>query len=126
MMATVAILICFVLVFTVALMVIIPVVVSQLNEFGKALPEYLGKLQELIASPRAFLPDWVSTQIETVKQNITTVMSEGAGFIGVVIKHIWASGRTLLDVFSSLIVTPVVAFYILTLWNKRVKKYDSR
>lgn len=125
MMATVVILICFVLVFTVALMVIIPVIVSQLNEFGKALPGYIGKLQELIASPQAFLPDWLSTQIETVKQNFSDVMSEGAGFIGGLLKQIWASGRTLLDVFSLLIVTPVVAFYILLDWDKMVDKVDS-
>lgn len=125
MMATIVILVCFVLVFTLSLMIIIPIIVSQLNDFGMALPEYIGKLQELVASPRAFLPDWISSQIEAVKDNFSNVMSEGAGFIGGLLKQIWASGRTLLDVFSLLVVTPVVAFYILLDWDKMVSRVDS-
>ncbi|CAD7033639.1 AI-2E family transporter [Pseudorhizobium endolithicum] len=125
MMATVVILVCFVLLFALSLMIIIPVIVSQLNDFAQALPGYVGKLQELIATPDAFLPDWLSTQIETAKQNFSDVMSEGAGFIAGLLRQIWASGKTLLDVVSLLVVTPVVAFYILLDWDKMVRKVDS-
>lgn len=125
MMATVVILICFVLVFALSLMIIIPVIVNQLNGFAQALPDYVAKLQELIATPDAFLPDWLSVQIETAKQNFSDMMSEGAGFLGGLIRQIWASGKTLLDVVSLLVVTPVVAFYILLDWDKMVAKIDS-
>jgi len=125
LMASVVILICFVLIFALSLMIIIPVIVSQLNDFAEALPGYVSKLQELIASPRAFFPDWLSAQIETVKQNFSDVMSEGAGFVAGLLRQIWASGKTLLDVVSLLVVTPVVAFYILLDWDKMVAKVDS-
>lgn len=125
MMATVVILICFVLVFALSLMIIIPVIVNQLNGFAQALPDYVAKLQELIATPDAFLPDWLSVQIETAKQNFSDMMSESAGFLGGLIRQIWASGKTLLDVVSLLVVTPVVAFYILLDWDKMVAKIDS-
>jgi len=125
MMATVVILVCFVLLFALSLMIIIPVIVSQLNDFATALPGYIGKLQKLIATPDAFLPDWLSAQIETAKQNFSDVMSEGAGFIAGLLRQIWASGKTLLDVVSLLVVTPVVAFYILLDWDKMVAKVDS-
>ena len=125
MMATIVILVCFVLVFALSLMIVIPIIVGQLNDFAVALPGYITQLQELLASPRAFLPDWLSAQIETVKQNFSAVMSEGAGFIGGLLRQIWASGKTLLDIFSLLVVTPVVAFYILLDWDKMVAKVDS-
>ncbi len=125
MMATVVILVCFVLLFTLSLMIIIPVIVSQLNDFARALPGYVGKLQELIATPDAFLPDWLSAQIETAKQNFSDVMTEGAGFIAGLLRQIWASGKTLLDVVSLLVVTPVVAFYILLDWDKMIAKVDG-
>ena len=125
MMATVVILVCFVLLFALSLMIIIPVIVSQLNDVAQALPGDVGKLQELIATPDAFLPDWLSAQIETAKQNFSNVMSEGAGFIAGLLRQIWASGKTLLDVVSLLVVTPVVAFYILLDWDNMVSKVDS-
>ncbi|HEV7435076.1 MAG TPA: AI-2E family transporter [Pseudorhizobium sp.] len=125
MMATVVILVCFVLVFALSLMILIPVIVSQLNDFARALPGYVSQLQELIATPDAFLPDWLSGQIETAKQNFSDVMSEGAGFMAGLLRQIWASGKTLLDVVSLLVVTPVVAFYILLDWDKMVAKVDS-
>ena len=125
MMATVVILVCFVLIFALSLVIVIPIIVGQLNQFALALPGYVTQLQALVASPDAFLPDWLSAQIETVKQNFSDVMSEGAGFIGGLIKQIWASGKTLLDVVSLLVVTPVVAFYILLDWDKMVAKVDS-
>src|SRR5690606_14672786 len=98
MMASVVILVCFVLIFVLSLMIIIPVIVSQLNDFAAALPGYVSRLQELIATPDAFLPDWLSAQIETAKQNFSNVMSEGAGFITGLLRQIWASGKTLLDI----------------------------
>ncbi|MFN7023093.1 MAG: AI-2E family transporter [Pseudorhizobium sp.] len=125
MMASVVILVCFVLIFVLSLMIIIPVIVSQLNDFAAALPGYVSRLQELIATPDAFLPDWLSAQIETAKQNFSNVMSEGAGFITGLLRQIWASGKTLLDIFSLLVVTPVVAFYILLDWDKMIAKVDS-
>jgi predicted PurR-regulated permease PerM len=125
MMATIVILIGFVLVFALSLVVIIPVIFSQLNDFARALPSYIAKLQELIATPQAFLPGWLSNQIDTVKDNFSAVMSEGAGFIGTLLQQLWASGKTLLDVVSLLVVTPVVAFYILLDWDKMVAKVDS-
>jgi predicted PurR-regulated permease PerM len=125
MMATIVILIGFVLVFSLSLMVIIPVIFSQLNDFAQALPSYIAKLQELIATPQAFLPGWLSNQFDTVKDNFSAVMSEGAGFIGTLLQQLWASGKTLLDVVSLLVVTPVVAFYILLDWDKMVAKVDS-
>ncbi|MCF6370564.1 AI-2E family transporter [Rhizobium halophilum] len=125
MMATVVILVCFVLVFALSLMILIPVIVSQLNDFARALPGYVSQLQELIATPDAFLPDWLSGQIETAKQNFSDVMSEGAGFMAGLLRQIWASGKTLLDVVSLLVVTPVVAFYILLDWDKMVAKVDG-
>jgi predicted PurR-regulated permease PerM len=126
MMATVVILVCFVLVFALSLMLLIPIVVNQFTQFAAALPGYISQLQQIISSPQnSFLPGWVSTQIETVKQNFSDVLSQGAGFIGTLFAQIWNSGKAILDVVSLLIVTPVVAFYLLLDWDRMVAKVDS-
>jgi predicted PurR-regulated permease PerM len=83
-------------------------------------------LQELIANPESsFLPGWAATQIQTAKENFSSLMSEGAGFLGGLLNQLWNSGKTIIDVISLLVITPVVAFYILLDWDRMVAKVDS-
>jgi len=126
LMATVVILVCFVLVFALSLMLVIPIIINQFTEFAAALPGYISQLQQIISSPEtSFLPSWIGAQIETVKQNFSEVLSQGAGFLGSLLAQIWNSGKAIVDVVSLLIVTPVVAFYILLDWDRMVAKVDS-
>jgi predicted PurR-regulated permease PerM len=125
-MATVVILVCFVTIFALALMLVIPIIISQFTQFAAALPGYITELQQIISSPQnSFLPPWVSSQIETVKENFSQVLSQGAGFVGSLLAQIWNSGKAIVDVMSLLVVTPVVAFYILLDWDRMVAKVDS-
>jgi predicted PurR-regulated permease PerM len=126
LMATVVILVGFVLMFAIALMIVIPLIISQFAEFAQILPQYITQLQQLIASPEnSFLPHWIVTQIQTAKENFSSLMSEGAGFLGGLLNQLWNSGKTIVDVISLLIITPVVAFYILLDWDRMVAKVDS-
>ncbi|TNM65465.1 AI-2E family transporter [Aliirhizobium smilacinae] len=125
-MATVVILVCFVTIFALALMLVIPIILSQFTQFAAAMPQYISELQTIISSPQtSFLPPWISSQIETVKDNFSQVLSQGAGFVGSLLAQIWNSGKAIVDVMSLLIVTPVVAFYILLDWDRMVSKVDS-
>lgn len=126
LMATVVILVSFVVVFVLSLMIIIPVLASQLNDFIQRVPDYVTQLQSFIATSNAsWLPDWVNGQMGTIKQNFSRYLSEGVGFIGTLIEQIWNSGKALLDIASLLVVTPVVAFYLLLDWDHMIEKVDS-
>lgn len=125
-MATVVILVCFVLIFALSLMLVIPIIVNQFTQFAAALPGYISDLQRILSSPEnSFLPSWITSQIDTIKQNFTEVLGQGAGFIGTLFSQIWNSGKAIVDVVSLLIVTPVVAFYLLLDWDRMVAKVDS-
>ncbi|MDH4413233.1 MAG: AI-2E family transporter [Rhizobium sp.] len=126
LMATVVILVSFVVVFVLSLMIIIPVLASQLNDFIQRVPEYVTQLQSFIATSNAsWLPDWVDGQMGTIRENFSRYLSEGVGFIGTLIEQIWNSGKALLDIASLLVVTPVVAFYLLLDWDHMIEKVDS-
>jgi predicted PurR-regulated permease PerM len=126
MMASVLILVSFVTVFALSLMLLIPIIVTQFTQFAAAMPGYITQLQQIISNPEnSFLPSWVSSQIETIKQNFSEVLSQGAGFVGTLFAQIWNSGKAIVDVVSLLIVTPVVAFYLLLDWDRMVSKVDS-
>jgi len=126
LMATVVILISFVIVFVLSLMIIIPVLASQLNEFIQRVPGYITQLQTFIATSNAsWLPDWVDGQMGTIRENFSRYLSEGVGFLGTLVEQIWNSGKALLDIASLLVVTPVVAFYLLLDWDRMIEKVDS-
>lgn len=126
LMATIVILISFILMFAIALVVVVPLIIGQFSQFAQVLPDYVTQLQQLIANPEnSYLPKWMVTQIQNAKQNFSGLMSEGAGFIGGLLNQLWNSGKTLIDVISLLVVTPVVAFYILLDWDHMVEKVDS-
>lgn len=126
LMATVVILISFVVVFVLSLMIIIPVLASQLNEFIQRVPGYVTQLQTFIATSNAsWLPDWVDSQMGTIRENFSRYLSEGVGFLGTLVEQIWNSGKALLDIASLLVVTPVVAFYLLLDWDRMIEKVDS-
>ena len=126
LMATVVILVSFVIVFVLSLMIIIPVLASQLNEFIQRVPGYITQLQTFIATSNAsWLPDWVDGQMGTIRENFSRYLSEGVGFLGTLVEQIWNSGKALLDIASLLVVTPVVAFYLLLDWDRMIEKVDS-
>lgn len=126
LMATIIILVAFIVVFVMALMIIIPVLVSQLNEFIQNIPGYITELQAAIShSNAAWLPEWLKGQTDVMKENFSKLLTEGAGFLGTLFAQIWNSGKALVDIASLLVVTPVVAFYLLLDWDRMVAKVDS-
>jgi predicted PurR-regulated permease PerM len=126
LMATILILVSFIVVFVLSLMIIIPVLASQLNDFIQRVPEYVTQLQTFIATSNAsWLPDWVDGQMGTIRENFSRYLGEGVGFIGTLLEQIWNSGKALLDIASLLVITPVVAFYLLLDWDHMIEKVDS-
>ncbi|KQS96666.1 hypothetical protein ASG68_17430 [Rhizobium sp. Leaf453] len=124
--ATIVILIGFIFLFALSLVVIIPIIFTQASEFIAKMPGYVARLQEFLTSPdTAWLPDWISSQMDTIKQNSAKLLEQGAGFLGTLFQQLWNSGMALLDILSLFIITPVVAFYLLLDWDRMVDRVDS-
>jgi predicted PurR-regulated permease PerM len=125
-MATILILFGFVIIFAVALIIVIPILLSQLSGLTANLPQYLSRLQELITSidPR-WLEQTFGVDVATLKEGLTSLLKEGFGFVTTVAESIWASGVALFNIAGLFVVTPVVAFYMLLDWDRMVAKVDS-
>lgn len=124
--ATSIITLSFVIVFILALMIVIPVLASQFSGFMDRLPELVNSLQALIASTESkWLRELIGVDGKTLQDNLNEILKQGAGFVSTILQQIWASGKSLLNVVSLLVVTPVVAFYMLHDWDKMVAKIDS-
>jgi predicted PurR-regulated permease PerM len=126
LMATVLIVVAFVLLFIISLMIVVPVLVTQASEFIQKLPEYVSQLQGLIASSDStWLKNWIGLELPNIKASLGNLLSEGAGLVGTLLLQVWNSGKALADIASLFIVTPVVAFYLLLDWDRMVKSVDD-
>lgn len=125
MAATSLILLTFIILLVLGLIIVIPLLASQATDFAEKVPGYITSLQQLFADPNSqILPEWMKSQIITLKQNVARYAGEGASFLAGVFVQIWASGKALVDILSLLVITPVVAFYILLDWDKMIAKVD--
>jgi predicted PurR-regulated permease PerM len=126
LMATIVILVTFLVMLVLALVLVVPVLATQLSEFAAKLPEYVGQLQALVTS---FDPEWIERRFGVssteLRDGVNSLISSSFGFLGNIFKSIWSSGMALFSVVSLLVVTPVVAFYMLLDWDRMVAEVDS-
>ncbi|MDN2564993.1 AI-2E family transporter [Aquibium sp. A9E412] len=124
--ATVTILVGFVIVFVLALMLIIPVLAGQLEDFLGRLPDYLARLQALAMQ---FDPGWFTDTIgvdtDDLRGGLSTLLAEGTAFLAALFQSVWSSGVALVNLVSLFVVTPVVAFYMLLDWDRMIARVDG-
>jgi len=125
-MATVFILFAFILVVVLAIIIVVPVLATQLADFTAKLPDYLRRLQELVTS---FDPAWIERRFgvdaNDLREGLNSLFSTGVGFFTTIFSSLWSSGVALVSLASLFVVTPVVAFYMLLDWDRMVATVDS-
>jgi predicted PurR-regulated permease PerM len=53
------------------------------------------------------------------------LVSQGAGWLTAFVKSLWSGGQALISIFSLMVVTPVVAFYLLNDWDRMLITVDG-
>ena len=109
------------------LLVIIPLLQTQLMEMSVRVPEYMGAFRakglELIAIIQSQLTD---AEIVAIKQRVGSAASTDLiPWVGSVLGKIWGGGIAILNLLSLLIVTPIVTFYLLRDWKRIVETVDG-
>jgi predicted PurR-regulated permease PerM len=126
LMATVVILIAFIVVVVLAFVILVPVLATQMADFARKLPEYLTRLQSLITS---FDPKWLEQRFGVnaagLRDGLNSLLTSGFSLLTTVFTSIWSSGVALVSVVSLFVVTPVVAFYMLLDWDRMVAEVDG-
>ncbi|OYW60139.1 MAG: AI-2E family transporter [Azorhizobium sp. 32-67-21] len=116
----------FLLVIVMFLLVLLPLLGSQLAEFITKLPSYVTRLQGLVTDENR---DWINhffgDRVPDIQRSLADLMSQGVSYLLGLISSIWSGGQALLSVFSLVVVTPVVVFYVLCDWPAMVNAVDS-
>ena len=128
MWATVFILLAFLVAFVFALLLIVPELVRQAVEFSERLPSLISRFRDLLATislDRLPIPDFLRGESDAIRSSIENLLSQSAGVVSSILQGLWSGGSALLDIISLLVVTPVVAFYMLLDWDRMIARIDS-
>jgi predicted PurR-regulated permease PerM/catechol 2,3-dioxygenase-like lactoylglutathione lyase family enzyme len=137
LMASLTILLAFVGVVGLAGVTLAPALAKQVALFSSKLPGYVETLQKLIAERGALFMTqhggpWLEQfglgetfTSDQIQKSIGDLMSQSGAWALAGLKRLAVGGAALLGVLSFLIVTPVVAFYILVDWDAMIETVDS-
>jgi predicted PurR-regulated permease PerM len=117
----------FLLAFVVLVLLLAPILIDQLTSFIQNIPAYISRLQALVSDPsRPWLSRFVGGHlVGDGDKTMTDVVSQGVGWLTAFLKSLWSGGRALLSLFSLIVVTPVVAFYLINDWPRIIAAVDG-
>jgi predicted PurR-regulated permease PerM len=115
-----------VLAFVVMVLLVAPILFDQLASFIDNIPSYVRRLQRLLADPsRPWLRKIVGNTFSGGDAAVSDFVSQGAGWLTGFLRSMWSGGSALISVFSLVVVTPVVAFYLLSDWPRMIETVDG-
>ena len=124
--ATLVILLFSLLILVVVLILIVPILGDQIGKFASELP---GLLQALVARFNELAPQWLKDMLAKsgtdIQGSVTELAGRAAGWIVTLLSSVLSGGMALINLVSLLVVTPIVAFYLLEDWDVMVAKVDS-
>jgi predicted PurR-regulated permease PerM len=125
--ATMLTVVSFLLFFVIVGIILVPVLGTQLVGFIQKLPGYVTRLQELVvtAENKEWLHNAIGMSVPDIQKSLGDLVGESARWLGSVVQSLWSGGRALISIFSLLVITPVVAFYVLFDWHAVTTKVDS-
>ncbi|WP_395664773.1 AI-2E family transporter [Methylocella sp.] len=134
--ATLLIMAAFLIFGSLTLFVVAPALWRQLSSFIVALPDYALKLEGLFSGVTAYLTEHVSGPLldrlgvgrdvsSDLRSSATDLVNQAAQWAGAFLKSIWTSGAALINFFALIVLTPVIAFYMLLDWDKMIASIES-
>jgi predicted PurR-regulated permease PerM len=105
------------------ILLVAPVLGGQLASFIESVPGNVTKLQALL-SDSPWLQKLMGAGFNADKP-IGDLVTQGVGWITTFLHSLWSGGRALVSVFSLVVVTPVVAFYLIYDWHRMIRTVDG-
>ncbi len=125
-LGTLIVLLAFILGVTLLILLLAPVVQGQLAALLQALPEYVQIAREkILPSIYAWLEKLSPTEVEKLREAAGAYAGDAVGIAGKMLQSLVSKSFALLDILGLLIITPIVAFYLLRDWPQVKKTVDN-
>jgi predicted PurR-regulated permease PerM len=107
------------------ILLVAPILGGQLSSFIETVPAYVTRLQALLSDPsRPWIQKLLGAGFNADK-SISDLMTQGVGWLTSFLHSLWSGGRALVSVFALIVVTPVVAFYLIYDWHRMIRTVDG-
>ena len=135
--ASLLILIAFALAVVIILILVAPILSDQFIAFSQRLPDYAVRLQALaVDEGNALIAKYGGNWLHAlgfsqplsraqIHSSISDFVAQGAQWLLNALKSLVSGGAAVFSFLSLLIITPVVAFYILIDWHRLIAEIDS-
>jgi predicted PurR-regulated permease PerM len=111
---------------TLLLVLIVPMLVSELRDLAANMPKYLQDLRKWLEEmSRRMLGRELPGLHERLEKGIGEVSANWASAASAVLLGLLSGGRAVVSLLSVVLITPVVAFYMLADWPRMLEKIDS-
>ncbi|CAK01702.1 AI-2E family transporter [Bartonella tribocorum] len=124
---TVLITLFIVIIFVAALIILIPIISWQIQQFvSDGLPVYMNRIQTFfVEHDFDWIRDYFGSDPNELRSNIKGLLGEGSDFITSLLNSLLKSGKSIVNIVSLFVVAPVVTFYMLLDWPRMVRAIDS-
>ena len=116
----------FVLGFVLLIIIAVPLVGGQVAAFIGTLPGTVSKLQGILVERAGPLLQRIGGEqaLSELQSSVGDLASKGATWLIAFLQSLWTGSQALIGILSLLVVTPVVAFYLLVDWDRMVATLD--
>ncbi|NBX03140.1 MAG: AI-2E family transporter [Alphaproteobacteria bacterium] len=112
--------------FWLSVIIVIPIIANQFSGLISSLPEYITTLQKDYGKDIA---KWMNglpmLQTENIQSSVADYSGVAIRFVEQCVASIFHSGMAVVNALSLLLITPVVAFYLLRDWDAAVARLDN-
>jgi predicted PurR-regulated permease PerM len=119
-------LLAFSILFVALLLLLVPVIQSQIVGLAGRLPDIVSTLQQSLVALVDHLQVVLDPEdFERLRSVLTSEIGRGFNIVTDLVRGMFAQGMAVFEFLSLLLVTPVVAFYLLRDWDGIVAKVDD-
>ena len=121
LLAAVLILGGFVVALALLVLLIAPVLTQQVSAFIDSAPAYAFRLQAFVSDPsHPWIKRIIGDNLTGADKSVGDLINQAVGYLTAFLGSLWVKGQALISIFSLLVITPVVAFYLICDWDRMV------
>ena len=105
----------------VAILLVLPLLIDQIRQFVQNTPGYVDQAKTLVSG---LLPE-IEKEGTFLNQALANLRENAQSWSVGVLKKVWSGGLAFINFLAVILVTPVVAFYLLMDWDRMVEGIDD-
>ena len=107
------------------LLLVIPLLGTEIAAFIEKVPGYLSQLQTFANNPgRPWLRKLIGEGLSEAEQSVGQIASLAADWIPTFLRSLWSDSQAVLSILSLIVVTPIVTIYLLIDWKNLIASID--